>query len=558
MKRGTLLCLLGGMSAWLGMAGDGCGFDPAGSLQLRKPPAILPSNPQEDSLLRTLEVDLRSYPEADRISWDFGDGTVLVDLSRSAGQRVTHEFTGSGTFLLKVHLFAAADGLLQEPPHLIATGELPIDIVGPNVLPIASFAVRTISDDQTDAVDLMRRFDATRSRDADGTIVDYRWDLGDGTQRTGEIVDHTFARSGRFTVRLVVTDDRGGRSSVVQSVLVNASPTASFTFETGAAGDLSVAFNATGSSDPDGEIRRFSWDFGDDSPLDEGAIVTHTYALPDDYTVTLTVTDEFGGSASTSQVVSVLGTQPFVQSITPDMGEVDALVSGAVIDGGNFENGATVELRLGTDVISGTDVVVQDDRTITATFDLSGAAPGDYDVVVTNPDTSSAALENGFRVVSPNRVRLTTSLGEVVMELVDDAPITTANFLQYVEDDFYDGTIFHRVVPGFVVQGGGFLPGMIPPDGLRDPIMNEFSPDRSNLRGTVAMAKVGNDPDSATSQFFVNLDDNSANLDNQNGGFTVFARVVEGMDVVDQIAGVPLDNNDAPIDDVLLIRAERE
>jgi cyclophilin family peptidyl-prolyl cis-trans isomerase len=155
-------------------------------------------------------------------------------------------------------------------------------------------------------------------------------------------------------------------------------------------------------------------------------------------------------------------------------------------------------------------------------------------------------------------VRLVTDFGDIVMELlVDDAPITTDNFVQYIEDGFYDGTIFHRVVPDFVVQGGGFLPGMIQPEGLRDPIVNEFNPANSNVRGTVAMAKVGGNPDSATSQFFVNLADNSANLDTQNGGFTVFAVVVQGMDVVDMIAEVELDG-ETPVNDVILIRAERE
>ena len=186
------------------------------------------------------------------------------------------------------------------------------------------------------------------------------------------------------------------------------------------------------------------------------------------------------------------------------------------------------------------------------------ATLGDYDVVVENPSTTTGRLADGFQVVTPNMVRLTTSFGDIVMELVDDAPITTENFLQYVEDDFYEGTIFHRIVAGFVVQGGGFLPGMIQPPGLRDPIMNEFSPTRSNLRATVAMAKLGGDPDSATSQFFVSLVDNSAILDGQNGGFTVFAIVVEGMDVVDAIAAVAVDGNSLPLEDVLLIRAERE
>ena len=165
------------------------------------------------------------------------------------------------------------------------------------------------------------------------------------------------------------------------------------------------------------------------------------------------------------------------------------------------------------------------------------------------------------------RVRLRTSLGDVVIALVKDAPATTDNFLRYVRDGFYDGTIFHRVLPGFVVQGGGFLPGLVRQTGVRDPVVNEFSPDRSNLRGTLAMAKVGGNPDSATSQFFFNLADNSSNLDNQNGGFTVFARVVAGIDVVDAMAGVATgqrqdpDGNtfdDVPLEDIVLISATVE
>lgn len=153
------------------------------------------------------------------------------------------------------------------------------------------------------------------------------------------------------------------------------------------------------------------------------------------------------------------------------------------------------------------------------------------------------------------RVRLLTTMGEIILEiLLQETPIASRNFLQYVEDGFYDGTIFHRVSPNFVVQGGGFLPGMIPQDGLREPIVNEFSPDRSNLRGTVATAKIGDDPDSATSQFFFNLADNSENLDNQNGGFTVFARVLEGLDVVDAMSEVEL-NGEMPITDIVLTSA---
>lgn len=133
-------------------------------------------------------------------------------------------------------------------------------------------------------------------------------------------------------------------------------------------------------------------------------------------------------------------------------------------------------------------------------------------------------------------VRVETNVGDFRLRMAGgSAPGTVLNFLRYVADGDYDGSFFHRLVPGFVLQGGGFYPesgGAVPVD---PPIVNEFG--ISNTRSTVAMAKVGGDPDSATSQWFVNLADNSENLDSQNGGFTVFARVVGGMDVVDTVAG---------------------
>lgn len=143
-------------------------------------------------------------------------------------------------------------------------------------------------------------------------------------------------------------------------------------------------------------------------------------------------------------------------------------------------------------------------------------------------------------------VTIETPLGIFQMELLaDDAPNTVQNFLNYVDRGAYDGTFFHRSVPGFVVQGGGFaydpFTKTAPGIAVDPPVVNEFGV--SNVRGTVAMAKTAAGPDSATNQWFVNLADNSANLDNQNGGFTVFARVIgDGMQVVDAIAALPLTN----------------
>jgi cyclophilin family peptidyl-prolyl cis-trans isomerase len=159
-------------------------------------------------------------------------------------------------------------------------------------------------------------------------------------------------------------------------------------------------------------------------------------------------------------------------------------------------------------------------------------------------------------VESDPRVRVSTTLGEFVIEVNQaKAPNTVQNFLQYVQDGFYGGTIFHRVIPGFVVQGGGFSPGMQEKT-ARAPIASEANNGLKNLRGTVAMART-DAPNSATAQFFVNLTDNAA-LDATltSPGYTVFGSLVEGLDVIDQIAAVPTgtqgDFSDVPVTDVVI------
>lgn len=154
-------------------------------------------------------------------------------------------------------------------------------------------------------------------------------------------------------------------------------------------------------------------------------------------------------------------------------------------------------------------------------------------------------------VIATN-VIMETPLGDIEIELFDDVtPGTVANFLNYVDDGDYEGTFVHRSVPGFVIQGGGFTfeDGTVPPILTDPPIANEFN--LSNVRGTIAMAKRGGDKDSATSQWFINLADNSGSLDGddgQGGGFfTVFGQVVgDGMAVADAIAGLNRVNAGAP------------
>jgi cyclophilin family peptidyl-prolyl cis-trans isomerase len=138
------------------------------------------------------------------------------------------------------------------------------------------------------------------------------------------------------------------------------------------------------------------------------------------------------------------------------------------------------------------------------------------------------------------QVKLETTQGTIVIELdAAKAPVTVSNFLEYVKSGFYDGTVFHRVIPSFMIQGGGFT-GKMEQKPAREPIVNESANGLVNTRGTVAMARTP-DPNSATAQFFINLKDN-AFLDKakaQDGyGYCVFAKVVKGMNVVDAIAAV--------------------
>lgn len=159
-------------------------------------------------------------------------------------------------------------------------------------------------------------------------------------------------------------------------------------------------------------------------------------------------------------------------------------------------------------------------------------------------------------------IRFETTLGNFTVELFDtEAPITTDNFRQYVRDGFYDGLIFHRVIPGFVVQGGGMEPGMRQRPN-RPPIKNEAANGLRNLRGTLSMARTGV-IDSATSQFFINVQDNP-NLDHRGEspsmfGYAVFGTVTEGMEVVDQIVSVPTTSvsfhQDVPAQDVMILKA---
>ena len=154
-----------------------------------------------------------------------------------------------------------------------------------------------------------------------------------------------------------------------------------------------------------------------------------------------------------------------------------------------------------------------------------------------------------------------TTLGNFEVELFEkEAPISAKNFLEYVDDGFFDGVIFHRVIPGFMIQGGGFEPGMKQKK-VKAPIKNEATNGLKNSRGTLSMART-NDINSATSQFFINLSDNDfLNHAPGNYGYAVFGKVVDGMDTIDRIAkertGRRKGHDDVPATDVVINSAKR-
>ncbi len=172
----------------------------------------------------------------------------------------------------------------------------------------------------------------------------------------------------------------------------------------------------------------------------------------------------------------------------------------------------------------------------------------DTDNTKSKKDTSeSKSAGNSAKVVQKKKkheklkviARMQTTMGEIVLELnKEKAPITVANFVEYAKDGFYDGTIFHRVIRGFMIQGGGFTKDLAKKK-TRGPIINEANNGLGNYRGTIAMARTS-DPNSATSQFFINHRDNNMSLDRADGnpGYAVFGKVIAGMDVVDKIASL--------------------
>ncbi len=180
----------------------------------------------------------------------------------------------------------------------------------------------------------------------------------------------------------------------------------------------------------------------------------------------------------------------------------------------------------------------------------------------TASDSKMEKTKSGAKMSAHPVVKFETTKGTITVELdAEKAPKTVENFVKYVEDGFYDGIIFHRVIPNFMIQTGGMLPDMTEKPN-RDQIMNEANNGLKNDRGTLAMARTPN-PHSASSQFFINLKDNdflNFTSESQNGwGYAVFGKVTDGMDVVDEIAKVKTGNHgmhgDVPLEPVTITKA---
>lgn len=431
---------------------------------------------------------------------------------------------------------------------------------GPNRPPVADAGPNQVS-----AVGLTVTLDGSASSDPDrDDTLSFSWVQTSGlavalSDPTAVRPTFTAVQVATLTFELTVLDRFGGLSRASTTVSVaapdNSPPVANAGPDQIRLISELVVLDGTASSDPDpGDTLSYEWTQIGGAPraLSSTTIARPTFTAPavgDTLTFELRVTDSRGGQA-TDRVVIEINTPPVADP--GDNRLVPSKINARLRGGDSHDPDSGDTLTYEWTQSAGVSVQLSASNIAEPTFVVPDTAgPLAFLLRVTDNRGASSTASVTITVARDPNVRLHTSMGDIVLDmLTDEAPITTANFYQYVEDGFYDGTIFHRVVvtpDPFVIQGGGFLPSLDRQQGLRPAIKNEFGADRSNVRGTVAMAKLSGDPDSATSQFFINLADNSANLDAQNGGFTVFARVIEGMEtVVDAISQVATENRAGP------------
>jgi PKD repeat protein len=337
-----------------------------------------PTNPAENEIIYFNALESED-PDGDVVSfdWDFGDGTT------GTGETVTHQYGSSGSFtvLLKV---TDDDGNVDTTIQTISIGD--------NEIPVASFTYSP----SNPAVDQDIYFNAQDSSDPDGSIVSYEWDLGDGTTNSGVSVTHRYGSSGTYTVYLRVTDNSGNTDSTTQTITVsdNLSPTASFVYSpTSPVIDEPVYFNATESTDPDGNIDTYQWDFGDGNgeTVSENQ-VDHTYLDAGTYTVVLVVTDDSGNTDSVSKTVTVIDGTP-IASFTFSPGNPNAGDTVTFNASGSSDPNGRIEKWLwdfGDNSSPGTTVVITHQYTTAGTYTVK--------LTVTDNDNNTATTSQTVTV----------------------------------------------------------------------------------------------------------------------------------------------------------------
>ena len=336
-----------------------------------------PANPAEnETIYFNASQSYDTDGTIESFDWDFGDGTT------GKGETITHKYGSSGSYtvLLKV---TDDDGNIDTASQTVSVGD--------NQGPVASFFYTPSSP----VVNQVIQFNATESHDPDGTIVSYQWDFGDGTPAvSGVLVEHYFTSKGTYTVYLRVTDNSGNIDSASQTITVsdNQSPTASFVYSpTNPEVGERVHFNASESTDPDGTITSWYWDFGD-GKHGYGEEVNHPYSDAGTYTVVLEVTDDSGNTGIVSKTLIVTDGTPFANfTISPNNPKVNDTVTFDA-SGSSDPNGRIVkwDWDFGDSSTHGTTVVVTHKYSTDDTFTVT--------LIVTDNDNNTATISKTVTV----------------------------------------------------------------------------------------------------------------------------------------------------------------
>ena len=383
-------------------------------------PVPVPGGPYESMINTTIAFDgsTSSDPEGDPITqyhWNFGDG------HEGFGAQANHSYSAPGTYT--VTLFVTDDR------GATASAETVCQVEAPNRMPNA-----VIAGPDTGEASVPMAFNALESSDPDGDPLTYTWNLGDSTPaQSGDTVVHTFDAEGTYTVSLAADDGRGGLATTELEVIVsppNQPPTAAFTTQGDLLGKQDITFDASGSSDPEGPLTAWVWDFGDGS-FTSGTLVTHQYQFSGDYTVTLTVTDSAGLEDSIEKVISVA--PGYLESLPP---EIRLTIEPEVILPGD-----TVTITVVT-----TSTLLPDNVNITINGEVvdvvNGQAtytcndPGELNIVASTQDDEGnpVSAEVDFYVIDSNDTLPPT----VVITGPNDGSTITAptDIIGTVEDDY--------------------------------------------------------------------------------------------------------------------------